>query len=74
MSTAVEQFLKSFDGLPDQDKHQAAVEILRRVSIAANGELPDTALLEAADALFQGLDADEARNREAAHKLRQSQQ
>ncbi len=60
MTTAVQQLLIAFDGLPEADKHQAAVEILRRVSAAVEGDLPESALVEAADELFRALDAEEA--------------
>ena len=60
MSATVQRLLESFDALPATEKHAAAVEILRRY--AAPGELPEEALLGAADELFRGLDAEEARN------------
>jgi hypothetical protein len=60
MTTAVQQLLESFDALPEADKHQAAVEILRRVSPPIEGDLPEIALVEAADELFRALDAEEA--------------
>ena len=61
MTTAVQQLLDSFDALPDSDKKEAAVEILRRVS-STEGDLPHDALVGAADELFRGLDAEEARD------------
>jgi hypothetical protein len=36
------------------------VEILRRVSATAEGDVPERALVEAADDLFRALDAEEA--------------
>lgn len=60
MATAVHQLLKSFDALSDADKHQAAVEILRRCASAAEGDLPEDVLVAAADELFRNLDAEEA--------------
>jgi hypothetical protein len=62
MTPAVERLLASFDALPEADKHQAAIEILRRVSAPAEGDLPEAALSEAADDLFRALDAEEARH------------
>jgi hypothetical protein len=59
MTATVQQLLDSFDALSDTDKHQAAIEILRRVG-GAEGDLPETALAEAADELFRALDAEEA--------------
>jgi hypothetical protein len=60
MTSAVEQLLKSFDALSEGEKHQAAVEILGRVSGAVEGDLPEAALVEAAEELFRALDAEEA--------------
>jgi hypothetical protein len=62
VTKAVHELLSAFDALAEPDKHQAAVEILRRVSPAAQGDLPDSALVEAAEELFLALDAEEARN------------
>jgi hypothetical protein len=59
VTTAVQQLLESFDALGQADKHQAAVEILRRVLPAAEGDVPESALVEAADALFRAVDAEE---------------
>ncbi|HYT95290.1 MAG TPA: hypothetical protein VEL76_41615 [Gemmataceae bacterium] len=62
MTTAVQQLLTLFDTLPEADKHQAATEILRRVSASAEGDLPMSALVETADELFRALDAEEAKH------------
>jgi hypothetical protein len=43
MSTAGKEVLKSFDLLPEPEKHQVASEILRR-SLASNTELDETQL------------------------------
>ena len=51
----------------ESEKHEAAVEVLRRVHQEAQGAVPDDALVEAADELFRELDA-----REAADAHRQS--
>ncbi len=58
MSTAVQALLDSFDSLSEAERHEAAVELLRRVVFQA--ELPDEALLSAADEVFQEMDAREA--------------
>jgi hypothetical protein len=55
MSTSVQILLASFDTLSDAERHEAAVEILRRV--APPPELPDEALVAAADEVFRELDA-----------------
>jgi hypothetical protein len=60
MTATAQQLLHSFDALPDAEKHQVAIEILRRFPGAVEGDLPESALVEAADELFRTLDADEA--------------
>lgn len=59
MNTAVEHLLESFDALPAADKHQAIVEILRRLPASGTGDVPESALVEAADNLFLALDREE---------------
>jgi hypothetical protein len=59
MTATVQQLLDSFDALPEPDKHQAAIEILRRYGGAAEDDLPESALVEAADELFRALDEEE---------------
>ncbi|MGH7224471.1 MAG: CRISPR-associated endonuclease Cas2, partial [Gemmataceae bacterium] len=59
MTTAVQQLLNAFDSLPEADKHQTAVEILRRVSVFGEGDLPEAALDELAAELFRSCDAEE---------------
>jgi hypothetical protein len=61
MTTAVRSLLESFDALTDAERREAAAEILRRV-VPTEGDLTDEALVEAADALFCMLDAEEAAN------------
>jgi hypothetical protein len=61
MTTAVQAILASFDSLSEAERQEAAVEILRRVTLA-EGELPEQALIETADELFRALDAEEAAN------------
>jgi hypothetical protein len=60
MTATAQQLLHSFDALPDAEKHQVAIEILRRFPGAVEGDLPESALVEAADELFRTLDANEA--------------
>jgi hypothetical protein len=60
VTAAVQQLLEAFDALPEADQHRAAVEILRRVLPADAGDVPESALVEAADELFRALDAEEA--------------
>jgi hypothetical protein len=60
MTTAVRQLLHAFERLPEADQHQAAIEILRRVSALVEGDLPESTLVEAAEERFRALDAEEA--------------
>ena len=62
MTVAAQQLLHSFDALPEMDKQQVAVEILRRFGPAGEGDLPEAALVETADELFRALDLEEAGN------------
>ena len=61
MTAVVRQLLDSFDSLPESEKHELAVEILRRVAVI-EGDLPESALVEAADELFRAMDEQEARH------------
>ncbi len=58
MSDSVRALLDSFDAVSETERIEAAVEILRRVR-STKSELPDDALVEAADSLFLLLDAEE---------------
>ena len=60
MTATVQQLLASFDALADTDKHQVALKIFRQYALAVEGDLPESALVEAADELFRALDAEEA--------------
>jgi hypothetical protein len=60
MTASVQKLLDSFEALSESDKHQAAVEILRRFTGSVEGDLSDSALVEVADELFRALDAEEA--------------
>ncbi len=60
MNASVDDFLNSFDSLSERDKHQALTELLRRTLREAPSEVPDEALVAAAEELFLELDAREA--------------
>jgi hypothetical protein len=60
MTTAVKELLDSFDALPDPEKQEAAAEILRRSLTLGPAELPESALVAAADELFLTLDREES--------------
>jgi hypothetical protein len=58
MTKAVQALLNSFDALSEAERHEAAVELLRRVDYPP--VLPDEALVLAADEVFRELDEREA--------------
>jgi hypothetical protein len=60
MSESVRDLLASFDALPAAERHQAAVEILRRSTALGPAEIPEAAFSEVAEELFLALDAAEA--------------
>lgn len=62
MTAAVQNLLTSYDALPPAERHEAAVEILRRAGLIPSGDVPDATLNELADELFQAMDAEEARH------------
>ena len=57
--TAVQELLRSFENLPDDEKHQAAVEILRWWQHADSAPFADDELVAAADEIFTRYDVDE---------------
>ena len=57
MTTSVRQLLESFEVLSDAEKHEAALEILRRTSSA--GDVPESALVAATEELFRKMDEEE---------------
>jgi hypothetical protein len=59
MTQAVQQIIETFESLTEAEKQQAATELLRRTLDLAPAEIPDEALVEAADELFRELDARE---------------
>ncbi len=60
MTAAVQSLLDSFDALSEAEQHQVIVEVLRRAEHSTSVELPDRALVAAADTLFVELDKQEA--------------
>jgi hypothetical protein len=52
MTGAVQQLIDSFDSLTESEKQVAAVAILRRAADLAPADLPEEALIAAADELF----------------------
>ena len=60
MTAAVRKLIDSFDALSEAERHEATVELLRRAAHSTPAELPDEALVAAADELFRELDEQEA--------------
>jgi hypothetical protein len=60
MTEAVEELLHAFDALTNAEKQEAAEQLLRRVVEEESGDVPEVALVAAAETLFLELDAREA--------------
>jgi hypothetical protein len=60
ISTAVEEFLKSFDLLPEVEKHKVAMEILRRSLELRSAPLTEEELASNAEQVFLELDRRES--------------
>ena len=60
MTKSVEQLVKSFELLPDEEKQQAALEIIRRSLSLDLPELSDDSFLLAAEQTFLQLDKEES--------------
>ena len=60
MTEAVQELLHTFDALTDAEKQEATVQLLRRAIEDESGDVPEDALVAAAEELFLELDAREA--------------
>lgn len=60
MTPTVENLLVSFEQLSETEKHDLAVEVVRRTDIFGAPELSDKELASAAEDLFLALDREEA--------------
>ncbi len=60
MTASVRELLESFNHLSERERHEAAVEILRRATESALPPLDDDALTEIAAMTFRELDEREA--------------
>lgn len=60
MTEAVQGLLQTFDALTDAEKQEATVQLLRRAVEDESGDVPEDALVAAAEELFLELDAQEA--------------
>ena len=57
MTDPANQILDAFDALPPNERREVAAELLRRVLDDAPPDMPDEALVTAAEDLFLELDA-----------------
>lgn len=62
MKRSVETLLESFERLPEDEKREAAGEILKRSAKFELTLLDDDTLLNAADSLFLELDKEESKH------------
>jgi hypothetical protein len=59
LTDAVRRLLEAFDSLSEREKHEAAVALLGRIADTAPAQVPEIALIEAAEELFQELDSED---------------
>jgi predicted HAD superfamily phosphohydrolase len=62
MTASVQRILESFERLPEDEKREVVLEILRRTPFFDLPDLSDEELVQSADELFLALDREEARN------------
>lgn len=60
MTQTVENLLASFEQLTEPEKHDLAVEVVRRTDIFGSPDISDDELALAAEDLFLALDREEA--------------
>jgi hypothetical protein len=60
MTPTVENLLISFEQLTESEKHELAIEVVRRTDIFGSPDLSDDELALAAEDLFLALDQEEA--------------
>ncbi len=62
MTQAVQELLKSFDNMPESERHEVYVEILKRAQVHDYPDLDGEALAQIADETFLMYDEEEAAN------------
>jgi hypothetical protein len=65
MSETASQLLATFDSLSPQEQHERITAMLRRTGELPDTVLPDDALVDLADNLFQTLDVEESHGNDA---------
>ena len=53
MTNAAKHLLESFEALPAEEQHEVLAQLLRRLTETGYDALPDDALLQVADVVFQ---------------------
>ena len=61
MTNAAQQFITSFEALPEHEKHEVLVQLLRRLTDLPYSAPSDEDLAHAADLVFQEYDRREAK-------------
>jgi uncharacterized protein YfbU (UPF0304 family) len=61
VTKAAQQLIDSFEALPEEEKHQVLVQLLRRLVDTPYSTLSDQELLHAADLVFQEYDRNEVK-------------
>lgn len=62
MTVSVQRLLESFERLPEEEKREVVLEILRRASSFDLPDLSEEELVQSAEELFLTLDREESRN------------
>lgn len=62
MTVSVQRLLESFERLPEEEKREVILEILRRASSFDLPDLSEEELVQSAEELFLTLDREESRN------------
>jgi len=60
MTVQAQDILRAFDLLPDNDKQEVAVELMRRARVVDTEPLSDEELIMSAETIFLSLDRREA--------------
>lgn len=62
MTVSVQRILESFERLPENEKREVVLEILRRATSFDLTDLSDEELVQSAEGLFMTLDREESRH------------
>lgn len=62
MTDSVTSILNSFSSLSESEQYLVASELLKRLSLAESGDIPDASLVSLADDVFLSFEVDEISN------------